>query len=70
MMYLLIRKMGIISGIWRLGQMQDITKKDLHQESVLYIDDPKYRETIRSAIVEDDKLKVRNEGNKLIVVYK
>ena len=57
---------------WNLAIRSDAgyNKKDLHQESVLYIDDPKYRETIRSAIVEDDKLKVRNEGNKLIVVYK
>ena len=57
---------------WNLAIRSDAgyDKNDLHQESILYIDDAEYREKLRKEISKNKFLTATEKDNKLIVVYK
>ena len=57
---------------WNLAIRSDAgyNKNDLHQESILYIDDAEYREKLRKEISKNKFLTATEKDNKLIVVYK
>lgn len=63
---------GTVGNFWNLAIRSDAgyNKNDLHQESILYIDDAEYREKLRKEISKNKFLTATEKDNKLIVVYK